>query len=938
MYRDMPLGGAFWWYGKYIKKIINKGGNMNKRADMTYGKEIRTQIGRYSGKLFLLMVFVGLGISIPSVMAADVTDISVNNIEVTQGIQCLDQSNGYTNCPDNSLPLVYGKLTTIRVYIGHEGGKLCSPNNPYETVLPNVRVKLYWFLWKKGEPLPPVTLYSEYPPPGSSYFFNVPCTNNIDELRKNISGAARFTFKSNELGVGFADRDMELHVDAVVSSDLIKETNLDNNGKSVKATFLRAKQPLQVTYFKFEYRPQKTSYGFGIAGPYNGPAYATEGVHIVGDLMQSLYPMPVSYNLYKSTILYDGEDIRSYMNSETFDPVIEKLSLVYEVMSPKPDVLVGWLPNEATDPFPGKRGAADFSRNSYPVSWVEDQVGLFENRVALAHEVGHTRRLNHPDEEKCGRPKSGTIGEIGYDTLGIYPPMWGDTHDFMNPGHDGNLPWISPYDWNRLLQIEPSPEWADCSSGGIRTREDSSPILIKTQGSSVIVSGMVNKYKGIGEIEPLFHIISNDLSENDPNGEYCLDFSSIGYATSSFCFNRSFVQQNGSTSEDNNMSFSFVLPFPADADKIQLKRGINVLAERSKSLNLPDLTVNTPEIVGNTAKISWKATDSDNDPLQYIVIYSPDMGTTLVPVAIRENDNYIEINSDTIAGSNGSGALIRILASDGFNSRVADSPLFNMARKPPTANISNLKENTQVKQTEDTVLYGVAQDLEDGNLEDISWSSDRDGFLGKGSELVIHGGKLSVGKHIITMSTIDSDGQSATTSTTIDVVTTDITGGRTISGIKFEDINNNGIKDSGEPGIEKWFIGLKNQSGAFIFNTTTDVNGSYSFTNLLDGMYTVFEWPKDGWIQTMPTTGNYTVNMTSGIDVKDQDFGNFHDQIINDGIVAYYRGLGQYPNIVETNDLLKAAEDWIGNIVPPGFSVSITTVQLLAIADEWRNS
>jgi hypothetical protein len=56
-----------------------------------------------------------------------------------------------------------------------------------------------------------------------------------------------------------------------------------------------------------------------------------------------------------------------------------------------------------------------------------------------------------------------------------------------------------------------------------------------------------------------------------------------------------------------------------------------------------------------------------------------------------------------------------------------------------------------------------------------------------------------------------------------------------------------------------------------------------------------------------------------------------------DTISAYYRGLGQDPSIVETGDLLKAADDWIGNIVPPGFSVSITTPQLLTLSEEWRN-
>ena len=62
-------------------------------------------------------------------------------------------------------------------------------------------------------------------------------------------------------------------------------------------------------------------------------------------------------------------------------------------------------------------------------------------------------------------------------------------------------------------------------------------------------------------------------------------------------------------------------------------------------------------------------------------------------------------------------------------------------------------------------------------------------------------------------------------------------------------------------------------------------------------------------------------------------------EIIETGtILAYYRELGLDPNIVETNDLLKAVDDWRNDIAPPGFSVPITSGQLLTLADEWRNS
>jgi plastocyanin len=55
-------------------------------------------------------------------------------------------------------------------------------------------------------------------------------------------------------------------------------------------------------------------------------------------------------------------------------------------------------------------------------------------------------------------------------------------------------------------------------------------------------------------------------------------------------------------------------------------------------------------------------------------------------------------------------------------------------------------------------------------------------------------------------------------------------------------------------------------------------------------------------------------------------------------ILTYYRGLGNDPNVIETTDLLKAADDWSNSIAPPGFISPITTQQLLALADEWSRS
>jgi hypothetical protein len=97
-----------------------------------------------------------------------------------------------------------------------------------------------------------------------------------------------------------------------------------------------------------------------------------------------------------------------------------------------------------------------------------------------------------------------------------------------------------------------------------------------------------------------------------------------------------------------------------------------------------------------------------------------------------------------------------------------------------------------------------------------------------------------------------------------------------ISGIKFNDLNGNGTRDLGEPGLANWTIVLTRPDGS---NETaiTNLDGTYIFSNLSAGKYTVGEVQQGFWKQTAPSTGTYNVTITSSEeDVTGKDFGNFH--------------------------------------------------------------
>jgi hypothetical protein len=118
----------------------------------------------------------------------------------------------------------------------------------------------------------------------------------------------------------------------------------------------------------------------------------------------------------------------------------------------------------------------------------------------------------------------------------------------------------------------------------------------------------------------------------------------------------------------------------------------------------------------------------------------------------------------------------------------------------------------------------------------------------------------------------------------------------TKSGVKFEDLDGDGVKDAGEPLLAGWEIHLfgTDGSGAAVHEVdTTDASGEYSFS-VRPGNYTVCEVLQAGWTQSVPSIGadctghtdggtitpgpvGYSITLTSGEVDSNNDFGNFQN-------------------------------------------------------------
>jgi protocatechuate 3,4-dioxygenase beta subunit len=95
----------------------------------------------------------------------------------------------------------------------------------------------------------------------------------------------------------------------------------------------------------------------------------------------------------------------------------------------------------------------------------------------------------------------------------------------------------------------------------------------------------------------------------------------------------------------------------------------------------------------------------------------------------------------------------------------------------------------------------------------------------------------------------------------------------TITGQKFLDLNGNGRKDPGEPGLPVWTIQIIDvQSGRLLQTTTTDAHGNYRFTNLAPGSYHLREVLEVGYQQTSAPPAD--IQLGFGATVSGVNFGN----------------------------------------------------------------
>ncbi|MEZ6088492.1 MAG: FG-GAP-like repeat-containing protein [Pirellulaceae bacterium] len=151
-----------------------------------------------------------------------------------------------------------------------------------------------------------------------------------------------------------------------------------------------------------------------------------------------------------------------------------------------------------------------------------------------------------------------------------------------------------------------------------------------------------------------------------------------------------------------------------------------------------------------------------------------------------------------------------------------------------------------------------------------------------GGELNLTGNPLQLqytsfgdqGTDTFTYTVTDQGGLTDTGTINLILTVTGVGGTASISGVKFDDANDNNQRDTGEGTLPGWTIYLDlNNNGTLDGGeptTVTDANGAYLFENLTAGDYVVREVEQSGWRQTFPL-----MTTTQAMVVETGDYAGF---------------------------------------------------------------
>jgi hypothetical protein len=313
--------------------------------------------------------------------------------------------------------------------------------------------------------------------------------------------------------------------------------------------------------------------------------------------------------------------------------------------------------------------------------------------------------------------------------------------------------WMSDYTFEKLLdQLQ--------SNAGI-------PLSSWDPGTEyLMIMGDIEPETGEVGLLPIMHVQGDEIDPDvwtNPDGDYAVRLVD---AQETVLFERTFGLID-EPHDEGGRSITLFVPYDDDMARLVILHNGTELKSVTVSPNSPTVVLHPvtgamTDTVSGTLTVSWTASDADGDDLSASVYFSADGGDTweLTTLGLTRN----QVRFDTSLWPHTGRGMLRVEVNDGINTGKDVSKPFTVPAKAPAVFAVAPENGATLPPGSPVSLTATGYDAEDGPMEGdaLAWSSNRDGELGSGTQIVAT--DLSLGWHEITVTATDSDNNTATDS------------------------------------------------------------------------------------------------------------------------------------------------------------------------------